>query len=219
MTFNLYLNEINDDSSFTVEFNNQNVQLNSDNNCYNFEVENAGEYQLIISQNPTKRLKCYQIMLYCLLSIIQSVFYVLTMDDPDSWTKKINPYCIVSKVKVKITQNQDFICIYKNYGMHSFSEIIYKNQEVILEKKEYQLKNSLDAKLKLFHHIRKVEPLFILMIVFSIYFSVFSIFNNKTAFAIFCVLLSIFFILINIYFFISNYKLYKKSIIECYSNR
>lgn len=219
MKFNFSLNEINDSSSFKVEFNHQRVNLNSENNFHSFEVKNEGEYQLIISQNPTQKLKWYQVILYCLLGIIQSVFYALIIDNADSWTKKINPYCIVSKVKIKITQTQDFVCVYKNFGMHSFSEIVYPDNEMILEKDEYQVKNPLDAKIKLFHHARKVEPLFILVLIFSIALSINSFLTNKIELAIFCILLSVLFIILNIYFIINSIKLYKKAISESYSNR
>ncbi len=44
MTLNFSLNEINVDSSFTVEFNNQRVELDSENNSHIFEINKASVF-------------------------------------------------------------------------------------------------------------------------------------------------------------------------------
>lgn len=218
MFLNFSIEQINDGSTFTVEFNNQTAHIDSVNYNFRFQLEHEGDYQLIITQNSAQPFKWYQIFFYCLLGIFQSVFYVIDSDLANKWAEYINPYCIKEKLDLKITESQEFVCIYKNYGVHSFSEMLYENDAVILDKQSDQIENPLDAKHKLFHHIRKIEPLFLLLVVMFLLFGILGFNSGNIVLAVVSLMVLLVMTAVNVLIIFQNYKIYK-DIIECvYAN-
>lgn len=206
MEFKIRMKGIGSGIRFKIIFNNQQVILNESVESHIFHFDSQGEYTLNIIQEKNQPITIKKKIFYCLLSLIQAIFYILLFHHNDSWRNDISPYCIKRDVKISLNSRTEIVCCFIRGKLYKKPSLCFAKNNIITDSKTNFTKNEYDFNLKLFHFLRKASAVFFYMYAVFVIAMQQAIVKKDLEFFLLWLFLLIFFCFINIKFFIKNKK-------------
>lgn len=133
-----------------------------------------GEYFINISQEPTKKMRFFEIIFLILISAIELIFDLFTNSLNLSWKKEVVPYYLNAEIKVKINNDRKISIDLRDSEYHGDWYLPKVNVRNISDENlsiKYSL-NLLDFRQSLTHYIVKLSvlivPITMLMVLAAI---------------------------------------------------
>lgn len=182
---------IESDFIFEIRFQNNLQKMYSGRENIIFTFDSPGEYELEISQRPTRKHLNFFLFLLCIpASFVQFIFWGFTVSSKVKWEKNLRPYCLTTSLRLHLEDDMILNLYYSGGKYNDKTGLIEKpsieitDAASMIQRRDTITLNRYDFGRRLFHYLRVITALFITIFVFFSILGISGIQRNHIGFII-----------------------------------
>lgn len=155
------LNGIEWNDEFTIKLNNETAKITATNDTCAFYIDESGSYELMITQEESRKLYIWEKVICCLFALVQGIFYIFLFHTAEKWYEGISGYRIKKTFYINVQSDAKLTFRIKHGNVEELPMLECNHKEKIISEEAEYYPNVREFKQAFFHHFRKLSAIFV----------------------------------------------------------